>query len=725
MRQAGQIRIRRRSMNRDMRVSRRFLPYTGKHDGPKLHFMKATKTFLFLLLVLAAPNMAVAGPRRTSAKRIRYSLTAPLPTNARGRRHVRGDPPSGRNRPESLEAMAAFEEEAFAARLMAISSARPRPRNPSRRLSRPRKQNGQGGDSSRLVPVPPPGVPAWMHGLRRPSLPFRWNRRVIRYLKFYHDTDRGRSILRSWFRAMGRYDELIRSYLRRAGLPEDLIFVAMIESGFRPTSVSYAGASGLWQFMPQGGRIYGLRYDYWIDERRDPLRATMAAVRYLSDLHHRFGNWHLALAAFNAGYGAVQRAMRMFNTNDYWALCSMESGLPYATTNYVPKILAVATVGHNLAEFGLSDLQPLAPWRFELVTVPGPFHLKRLARMAKTTYEVLQRLNPALRRGRIPPGYHGYQIRVPLETAGKLLSALTKIGRFGRKYRAHHLRWGETLDDLAREYGTTTTAIRRLNGIRSSLELRPGIALLVPAGRKARNRIRPGKESSRFLAAVPSLVEPPRGRREVYYRTLHGDRVGSLARLFGVKVSEVTKWNLVTPHAKLPSGLMLRFYVPPGADLSRIKTYRPDEVDLVEVDSPAFRRASLRRRGLYRIVYRAKKGDRLRKVARRFGMSPGSVARINHISRFSKLRPGQPIVLYVRNRRLRRLGLARLVRWTNPVESPNKTRKRATETVRKPTARHPGRPSARSVSRPAPRPTKHSSPRTARPPARPVRTQKR
>mgnify|MGYP000048784992 CR=1 FL=1 len=149
----------------------------------------------------------------------------------------------------------------------------------------------------------------------------------------------------SWLRKQGRYRQLIEQTLDRYNLPRFLLYVSMIESGYDPHDRSHKGAVGLWQFLPEGARIYGLRVDYWVDERQDPVRSTDAAARYLGDLKARFGSWHLTLAAFNAGYGAVLRAMQKYNTNDYWELCRHEDGLPWETLLYVPKAIATALVG--------------------------------------------------------------------------------------------------------------------------------------------------------------------------------------------------------------------------------------------------------------------------------------------------------------------------------------------------------------------------------------------
>src|SRR5262245_66216767 len=160
------------------------------------------------------------------------------------------------------------------------------------------------------------------------------------------------------------------------------MYVAMIESGFDPNDRSHAGAVGLWQFMPEGGRIYGLRNDYWVDERRNPEKATEAFVHYIADLKERFGAWPIAFAAFNAGYGAVLRAMQKYNTNDYWELCRHEDALPWDTVLYVPKVMATALVGENRPKFGYDTVRPDPAFTYERVSVSSSMSFAAVARAA-------------------------------------------------------------------------------------------------------------------------------------------------------------------------------------------------------------------------------------------------------------------------------------------------------------------------------------------------------
>src|SRR5262245_13632454 len=232
------------------------------------------------------------------------------------------------------------------------------------------------------------------------------------------------------------------------------MYVAMIESGFDPNDRSHAGAVGLWQFMPEGGRIYGLRNDYWVDERRNPEKATEAFVHYIADLKERFGAWPIAFAAFNAGYGAVLRAMQKYNTNDYWELCRHEDGLPWETLLYVPKAIATALVGENRGFFGYDDLSPEASIVFDAVPVSSSVSLQGAAHAVGSTPEELARLNPHLRRGRTPPLASGetWSLRLPQGTAARFASSYDPKGE---RLEPYLMRFGERLEDVAKLRGTS------------------------------------------------------------------------------------------------------------------------------------------------------------------------------------------------------------------------------------------------------------------------------
>jgi len=254
---------------------------------------------------------------------------------------------------------------------------------------------GATGDAGRDV--------TWLRTLALPEMPARWDTRVVRYLGYYHDEPRGRSLLQGWVRKSGRYGATIRRVFRDRGLPDDLLWVALIESGFDPAIRSSAGAAGLWQLMPEGAKAFGLSIDRWIDERYDAERSTEAAARYLADLYRRLGTWELALAAYNMGYGALLNAIRKYNTNDFWELTKVEAGVPYETALYVPKIIAVAVAARNAAAFGLDTVRIEPPLAFDPVVVPAGVTIATIAAAAGVAPGIVEGMNPQLRRGRTPP----------------------------------------------------------------------------------------------------------------------------------------------------------------------------------------------------------------------------------------------------------------------------------------------------------------------------------
>src|SRR6185436_20197970 len=198
-----------------------------------------------------------------------------------------------------------------------------------------------------------------------------WYPRVTAYLELYKNDPRYREIMRGWLRRLGSYRASMEAALVREGLPKGLVFEAMIESGFTAGALSSKAAGGFWQFIPEVARAYGLEVSFWVDERRDPEKSTAAAARYLGDLYQRFGNWELALSGYNAGVFAVLDSILRYNTNDYWTLCSVEAGLPYETTEYVPKVLAVGIVDQNRQAFGFDDVVSEPPPAWDLIEAPA------------------------------------------------------------------------------------------------------------------------------------------------------------------------------------------------------------------------------------------------------------------------------------------------------------------------------------------------------------------
>lgn len=503
------------------------------------------------------------------------------------------------------------------------------------------------GGSSGAIAIAPTDV-AWLDGLAKPDIPFRWDPRVVRYLEFYRSSPKGRSMATAFLKKFGRYGESIRRVLRRHGMPEDIAWLAMMESAFDPRAQSPAGAAGLWQFTPKGAQAYGLRIDRWVDERLDPERSTDAAARYLVDLHRRFGRWELAFAAYNMGYGALLTSIRKYNTNDFWELCRLEAGLPLETALYVPKIIAIAVVARNPAAFGLEGVKADEPETFEVATVGPSVSLAAIAISSGADIHALRRMNPQLLEATTPPPSKGpsmFAVRVPVGVAEKL------EGRnLERPSGADHdriaVRWGESLDVIAEDRGTTAQKIRQLNGISSTVPLRPGTTLFVPKGSHAAKRPVEDDERPTLVVSRPPAEVP--GRKHVLYEVVWGDKLPDVARVLGVTVDELCRWNAVDASAQLHGRMILQAFVDPRRRTDDVRLVGPDEVRLLVAGTEEFFEHVEAQKGRQRLKVVVNEGDTFKTIAKRYDLSLGMLERINHRSRWDPIRPGETLVVYAK-----------------------------------------------------------------------------
>jgi membrane-bound lytic murein transglycosylase D len=478
---------------------------------------------------------------------------------------------------------------------------------------------------------------------------------------FYKNDPRGRSIMTAWLQAQGRYRDVIVSTLRKAKLPEDLLYVSMIESSYDTETKSPAGALGLWQFMRDSGRIYGLREDRWVDERRDPLRATLAVVDYWADLYQRFGDWSIALAAFNGGYGALLRSIARYNTNDYYQLCEYENGLPWETCLYAPKVIATAIVGHNRKVFGYDTIKEVAPESWDEVTVPTSIPLSVIARASGASAADIKRMNPQLRRDRTPPGEAGYVVRVPRGAKADFQRRLVDLQTDWDGYDAYVMAHGERLEDVATTYGISVRALRKLNDIGRESELEGGCVLVVPrisAEAREKNKAKAKaklmasgvdhKEGDTLIVPVPDKDFTIPGKRRVFYRVVSGDSVSSVAKAFDVKTRQLIAWNGLDDDAKIHPRMVLVAFVDPDFDADKHEIALLDESQLEVVSRGSEEHLDLaeERTGRVRTEYISKGDEKLSTVAKRFGMGSHDLARINRISYNTVLEKGQKIIVY-------------------------------------------------------------------------------
>ncbi|MEO8213775.1 MAG: transglycosylase SLT domain-containing protein, partial [Myxococcales bacterium] len=530
-------------------------------------------------------------------------------------------------------------------------------------------------------PLPAPDS-EWLRSLKLPELPVRWDPQVLRYLDYFKNDVRGRSVMSNWIRRAGRFRALFEGVLTREGLPKDLLYVAMVESGFETGARSSVGAGGVWQFMPGSARAYGLEVGYWVDARRDPEKSVEAAARYLKDLYVRFGSWHLVFAAYNAGYGAVLKSITRYNTNDYWELCHHESGLPWESSLYVPKILAAAIVGHNLQAFGFGDIVADPPFAYDRVQVPPGTGLVTVARATSTRLEVIAALNPQIVRERTPPDRGKYEVHVPAGTAPLFAESFDRVRAASDRFETVTLRFGETLDDVARARRITARELRRLNGVKDTTELRAGITILVPpkstkGGVKAPPASRGttgdggaaaagtgaqgdsvdsddgggtgtggGADEDEILVAVPERVFNYEGRERVFYRTRDGDTLDDIAEALGVRPDDLVDWNNLDGSAKLHPKMVLQVFVRKDFDPTQIVLLDSAHVRVVTLGSQEFLELDAARRGKKRLVIEAKAGETLARIGRRYGLTVGDLARINRFSYNTELQAGQKVVVY-------------------------------------------------------------------------------
>jgi membrane-bound lytic murein transglycosylase D len=257
-------------------------------------------------------------------------------------------------------------------------------------------------------------VSAGLHGQTDAAvifdIPVTYNARVQRWIQ--HFQGHGRGFFRRWLERSGRFLPAVQAELVRNGLPQDLAYIAMVESGLSPHAVSHAGAMGLWQFIRTTGERYDLDVSWWIDERKDFGKATRSAIRYMRDLYHQFGSWYLVAASYNMGENGVRRLIRRHRTNNFWELAD-RGALPDETTNYVPKILAATLIAKAPALYGFRDLRYQLPYDYEFVEIPGGTDLSRIAKAIQVSDRHLRELNPELLHGLIPQQVRSHRIRVP------------------------------------------------------------------------------------------------------------------------------------------------------------------------------------------------------------------------------------------------------------------------------------------------------------------------
>ena len=375
------------------------------------------------------------------------------------------------------------------------------------------------------------------------DIPIVLNDRVEWWIDYFtyriHDSFE-RYLIRS-----GAWMPYLKTQLREAGLPEDMAFLALIESGFSTQAVSRAGAVGPWQFMPYTGREYGLRIDRWVDERRNYERATQAAIAYLRDLHAMLGSWYLAAAGYNGGQGRVGRSMMRDNTINFWEL----TGIHDETKNYVPKLIAATLIAKEPERYGFYAVPYLGPVEWETITVPTSTDLAVIADAAEVPVETVRALNPHLLRGRTPPGEVNFPVHIP---AGRVQRFTENYYRMAPAERidvpAEHLvRSGETVTGISSAYGVDARELMQVNDLRTADDLEAGMVLRIPGGAEPGElEGAPAPARSSSTVSQPTLAPEPEveaAKAPRIHRVRQGETLMGISRAYGVSVDDIRREN--------------------------------------------------------------------------------------------------------------------------------------------------------------------------------------
>ncbi|MHB8790880.1 MAG: LysM peptidoglycan-binding domain-containing protein [Desulfobulbaceae bacterium] len=383
------------------------------------------------------------------------------------------------------------------------------------------------------------------------DFPITMNKQVEFYINLFQTKQRG--YFERWLARSTKYMPYIKTNLRAAGLPEDLAYLAMIESGYNPTAISKAKAVGLWQFMPGTGKNYDLRIDSWVDERREPEKATLAAIKYLTFLYKEFDSWYLAVAAYNAGEGKIGRGIEKYKTNDFWQLASKDY-LALETKRYVPKLIAAIIVAKNPEKYGFSDVSYQDPARFDLIKVPPMTDLNAVAIASGQDIDQIRSLNNELLKNFTPPGKNSYELRIPAGTYEQVAGNLSRLQPVASiDYKTHVVKKGDTLTAICRQYNLSKTALLKANNLHNA-KLVAGQRLRIPYQTTKYALLKEGEKPGKVaLAEFDGDMQ--------FHKVKKGETLSRIADLYGITPETLMQWNNLRSIHKIGAGQQLALFL--------------------------------------------------------------------------------------------------------------------------------------------------------------------
>ncbi len=431
------------------------------------------------------------------------------------------------------------------------------------------------------------------------DIPIEWNERVENAVIYFQTA--ARKAFQSYMKRSGKYKDLMQKIIREKGMPEDLVWLCLVESGFNPKAYSWARASGPWQFIAGTGKIYGLKRCWWYDERRDFVKSTYAACDYLKNLYSMFNSWPLALAGYNGGEKNVEKAMKKHKTNNFWKLKMKKQ-----TMDYVPLYMAATIIAKDPERYGF-DIEYDEPLQFDEVETSQPLDLKKVAKAVGASPEVIFELNPELLRGVTPPNVRGYKLRLPRGTKETFGQAFENCNaQASGLFVEHEVSKGQTLSYLSHKYGVPISAIQEVNGLTNINRLSIGQHLVIPAN---------GSVSKRSFTASPQTAKGKSGEK-IKYTVKKGNTLSKLAAKFNTTSREIMRLN----------GLKNSNYIKKGQTLQIVPGVESESAGLLK-------------------DHMVKRGETLSGLSAKYGVSISSIVSVNNLTSANVLRVGQHLLI--------------------------------------------------------------------------------
>ncbi|MCF8056478.1 MAG: LysM peptidoglycan-binding domain-containing protein [Desulfocapsa sp.] len=470
------------------------------------------------------------------------------------------------------------------------------------------------------------------------DFPIVINKQVKTYLDLFQNKQK--KTFRRWLERSGKYIPMFQKELHAAGLPEDLVYLAMIESGFNQRAYSRAKAVGLWQFIEGTGKFYNLKIDDYVDERRHAEKSTQAAVAYLSDLYAEFGDWHLAVAGYNAGQGKIRRGLKRYKCDNFWSL-AQHRYLELETKRYVPKLVAAILISKNPDKYGFHNIQYEPPMEYDTLRVGPGLSLEAVALISNTDSKKITQLNQELKTGRTPLNKSYYDVQIPLGTkklAEANLPRLSSVASTG--YKTHIIRKGDTLSAICRRYNINKTTLLKVNNLRSS-KLIAGTHLRIP---HSSVRYRLLAEGTQGNIASNDLI---------LHKIKPGETISKIANKYNIPAHLIVSWNGLESIHKIRAGQQLALYIDNG-DASIAVTEDPTSVKSVATLSQQDNNSSMivlaeqkkyapsleKTHSKIKISwYQVRNGDSLWAIAKRFNLSTKQLKSWNNL-KSNRIQPG-------------------------------------------------------------------------------------